>query len=114
MQVHAHAEDRLLIARVEGRFDAHGIERFTSHVVERVNADTPNVTIDLSSVEFMDSSALAGLVKTLKRTMEHAGSIVLIAPSDPARIILELTRLDEVFPTAASLVEARAQLLADA
>lgn len=111
MQIHAHYEAHLVLASIEGRFDAHGIERFTSQVVEQVDAASENVIVDLSLVEFMDSSALAGLVKVLKRTMEHAGSIVLVDPSPAARIILELTRLDEVFAQASSIEDARRLLL---
>lgn len=107
MRVHANYEPRLIVAAVEGRFDVHGMEEFNQAVIERVDADTPNVVIDLSAVEFMDSSALSGLVRTLKRSMTHDGSIVLAAPSPAARIILELTRLDEVFPKAPSVAQAR-------
>lgn len=111
MQIQARYEAHLVLATIEGRFDAHGIEHFTAQVIEHVDADSENVIVDLSSVEFMDSSALAGLVKVLKRTMEHDGSIVLVDPSPAARIILELTRLDEVFPIAPSLEDARRTLL---
>ncbi len=114
MQVQAHYETQLVIAAVEGRFDAHGIEHFTSQVVEQVDADSSNVILDLSEVEFMDSSALAGIVKTLKRTMQHGGSLILVNPSSAARIILELTRLDEVFAQAPSIEDARRLLLAAA
>ena len=112
MQINVHHHTSLLVAVVEGRFDAHGIDRFHPEVVDQVGATHPNVIIDLSRVEFMDSSALAALVKTLKRTMEHGGSIVLAGVTDAARIILELTRLDEVFPQAPSVEDARRLLVA--
>jgi anti-sigma B factor antagonist len=112
MHIHVQHHTNLLVATIEGRFDAHGIDRFNPEVVDQVGATHPNVIVDLSQVDFMDSSALAGLVKTLKRTMEHGGSIVLAGVTDAARIILELTRLDEVFAQAPSVEDARRLLVA--
>jgi anti-sigma B factor antagonist len=107
MRVHITQEPRVVLATVEGRFDVHGMDQF-NRVLDLVSDETPNVIIDLSAVEFMDSSALSGLVRTLKRTMTHQGSIVLANASSAARIILELTRLDEVFGRAESVAAARA------
>jgi len=107
MRVQVSYEPRLIVAAIEGRFDVHGMEDFDKAVIQRVSAELPNVVIDLSGVDFMDSSALSGLVRTLKRTMSHNGSIVLANASAAARIILELTRLDEVFGKADSVGEAR-------
>jgi anti-sigma B factor antagonist len=106
MRVHINQEPRLIVATVEGRFDVHGMDQF-NQVVDLVSDELPNVIIDLSAVEFMDSSALSGLVRTLKRTMMHHGWIVLANASSAARIILELTRLDEVFGRAESVEAAR-------
>jgi len=39
--------------------------------------------------------------------MHHGGDVVIVALSDTARIILELTRLDEVFPRVDSFAAAR-------
>lgn len=100
----------LIVARVEGRFDAHSVDEYTAHVVDAVDDVRPNVIVDLHQVEFMDSSALAALVTTLKRTMERGGDTLLARLSDAARIILELTRLDQVFVQAPSVEDARARL----
>jgi anti-sigma B factor antagonist len=111
MQVQVTIEPGLVAAVISGRFDAHGIERFDREVVAIIDAEHAHVIIDLAEVEFMDSSALAGLVRALKATVAHSGSVTLVAVSDAARIILELTRLDAVFTTAASMADARANTL---
>jgi len=107
MEVHVRAHSGILETRVIGRFDAHTVEAFTQKVVEGVGPATPTVALDLGAVEFMDSSALAALVTTLKRSMQHGGEVLIVALSDTARIILELTRLDEVFPRVDSFATAR-------
>ena len=114
MEVTSDIEPGLIIATVRGRFDAHTVGTYVATVVDLVSPDYPNVIVDLSGVEFMDSSALAALVTTLKRTMEQRGQIVLAGAADAARIILELTRLDQVFTQADSTDQARLRLAAPA
>jgi len=82
---------------IQGRFDAHTVGPYITEVTERIDADHATVVIDLGGVDFIDSSALAALVTTLKRTLEYGGDVVLSRVSPSAHIILELTRLDEVF-----------------
>lgn len=114
MKVNVTTDTGVIIATISGRFDAHGIETFDRSVLSLIDDANPHVVIDLEKVEFMDSSALAGLVRALKATIEHSGSITLAGVSDAARIILELTRLDSVFATAETAADARAQVLAAA
>lgn len=107
MHIVVNTEAAFVAVAVTGRFDAHGIEDFDRQVVQVIDAVHPHVGIDLSDVEFMDSSALAGLVRTLKATVAYAGSMTLVNVSDAARIILELTRLDAVFAVVSTMSDAR-------
>ena len=52
---------------LSGRFDAHEAEGFRAAVDPALGAETPVVDIDLSDVEFLDSTALAELVRLMKR-----------------------------------------------
>ncbi len=68
-------------------------------VISEIGPDRADPRVDLAGVEFLDSSALACLVRTLKALhRERRPVVTLVAVSDPARIILELTRLDGVVP----------------
>ncbi|MEV8272366.1 STAS domain-containing protein [Microbacterium sp. NPDC077184] len=100
MHLTVSREPDLIAATVSGRFDAHRVEEFDRRVIGLIDESRPHVYLDLSEVEFMDSSALAALVRTLKATLAHAGSTTIVEVSDAVRIILELTRLDEVFRVA--------------
>ncbi len=112
MEINLDREPHITRVGIEGRFDAHTVPQYITEVVEQIDGDRPNVILDLSGVEFMDSSALAALVKTLKRSMEHGGDVILVGIADAARIILELTRLDRVFTRAESTEAARTRVLA--
>ncbi|MEA5553483.1 STAS domain-containing protein [Anabaena cylindrica UHCC 0172] len=53
--------------------------------------------IDLSEVDFMDSSGLVPLVQGLKAVRQSGCRLVLCNVKAPVRLILELTKLDSVF-----------------
>ncbi len=82
---------------LNGRFDAHETDAFRA-TFDGLNDDgIHHITVGLGDVEFLDSTALAELVRGMKRCRENGGDLVLSSLSDPVRVILELTRLDAAF-----------------
>lgn len=79
-----------------GRFDAHELPAFRA-AVDPLVRDGGTVNLDLGNVVFVDSSALAELVRAQKSAHACGGTLVLTALSDPVRVILELTALAQVF-----------------
>lgn len=61
-----------------------------------------HLVIDLSGVEFMDSSGLGAMVSALKAAKAKGGDVALLAPQPQVRGLIELTRLQTVFPIAGS------------
>lgn len=84
-----------------GRFDAFETEAFRSTLDSLVEAGATSVSVDLAQVHFIDSSGLAELVRAMKHCREVEGDLILVNPSDPVVVILELTRLDAAFEISA-------------
>ena len=80
-----------------GRFDAHEIEGFRLVFEPLLTEPGTVVRVDLANVVFVDSSALAELLRSQRAAREADGDLVLVNMSDPVRIILELTALEQVF-----------------
>src|SRR4051812_34787922 len=59
--------------------------------------DAFTITLDVSGIEFVDSSGLGVLVAVLKRMRFVGGDLVIRAPSRSLRKLLGLTGLDKVF-----------------
>lgn len=57
-----------------------------------------DVTLDMSRLDFIDSTGLSVLVGAYKRAQENGRSIVLRAPRPSARKVLEISGLDTVIP----------------
>lgn len=83
------------ILELDGRFDAHT----SKPVQDWLTADdaNPNAIINLSGVNFIDSTALAVLVQGMKRCREKGGDLHLCDMQQATRIIFELTRFDKAF-----------------
>lgn len=85
------------VISLSGRFDAHEVDGYRKAADPVVDVSDASVVIDLGAVNFIDSSALAELVRSMKHVRERGGELVLRNPSDPVRVILELTGLDLAF-----------------
>ncbi len=80
-----------------GRFDAFETAQFAAAINELLAKGVTTIEVDLSEIHFVDSSALAELVRVHKRCEQAGGELILWEPSDPVTVILELTRLDAAF-----------------
>lgn len=49
------------------------------------------IAVDLEHVSFMDSTGLRSIVSCVRRVGEAEGELAIVAPSGPARRILEIT-----------------------
>jgi anti-anti-sigma factor len=64
---------------------------------EVVQAGTTLVLVDLQAITFIDSSGLGGLVNAFKSTRAAGGKLVLCSVCEQARMLLEITGMDQVF-----------------
>lgn len=64
-----------------------------------------HVGVVLSEVSYIDSSGIAALVEGFQAARANGGSFALVAVSDAVRAVLELARLDRVFPIVADAAD---------
>jgi anti-sigma B factor antagonist len=82
---------------ISGRFDAHQVSQVQQEFDALLAAGARFIILDLSDVNFVDSSALAVMVRGMKRCRERNGELLLCGLRQPVRIIFELTRMDRAF-----------------
>jgi anti-sigma B factor antagonist len=90
-----HASTNLL--KISGSFDIYTAVEVRDWLEKSTSEAPANIVVDLSEVNFIDSTALATLVQGMKRAREKNGDIRLSGLQQPVRMVLELTRLDKVF-----------------
>lgn len=96
------------VVAVSGEVDLHAVPRFRSAVQDaesKAGREDPLILVDLSEVEFMDSSGLGVLIGH-HRELEESGGELRIVTGEAALKILRLTSLDTVFGIYASREEA--------
>lgn len=80
--------------------------------IDRILKEAPRATIvDLSRLDYLDSSGLGLLLSLSKEYGSHGGRLILVT-NDAVDNILDLTRLSGIFSTAESLADAQ-QMVAD-
>ena len=82
---------------ISGRFDAHQVAQVQQEFDALLTAGARFILLDLTNVNFVDSSALAVMVRGMKRCRERNGELLLCGLRQPVRIIFELTRMDRAF-----------------
>lgn len=93
MELKSQLAGDISIAQLSGRFDSYEAPRLTSWF-EQANS---KVIVNLTDVSFVDSSALALLVKGMKHCRQRGGDLALCGLQQPVKVIFELTRLDKAF-----------------
>lgn len=83
------------VLELSGRFDAHMAPSVKTW--QDSHASEANVVINLAGVHFVDSTALATLVRGMKHCRQQGGDLRLCGVQQPVRIIFELTKLDKAF-----------------
>ena len=91
------SSDGHVLIELVGRFDAHETEALRVLVDEVLSTGASSIVFSLSEVNFIDSTGLAELVRTMKGCRERGGEVILDGVSNAVRIILELTKLDAAF-----------------
>ena len=110
MQTNAIARedgDGYVLVRLSGEVDLSWSQDVRRVVLDAIAGGRP-VGVELSAVDYIDSSGIAALVEGLQQSRQRGLRFALVAVSDAVRAVLELARLDRVFalvPDAHSLRE---------
>ena len=90
-------ERQVVLFKPQGSIDLDSGTVLSEQMAEIKPQDHQLWVIDLSDVDFMDSSGLVPLVKGLTTARQSGCRLVLCSVKAPVKLILELTQLDLVF-----------------
>jgi anti-sigma B factor antagonist len=87
----------VLLVRVSGEVDLSWSQSIRKAVLEALGKSSA-VGVDLSAVSYIDSSGIAALVEGFQTARGKGQRFALVAASASVRAVLQLARLDRVFP----------------
>jgi len=89
--------NNVLVVRVaEKRVDASKAPAFKEEMTKCIDSGHNQLVLDLSSVDFVDSSGLGAIVSCLKR-LGPRGSLAVAGAQGAVSRLFTLTRMDKVF-----------------
>ena len=93
---------------MSGDLDIDNATEFSARLDAMTAAAAVHVTVELSGVQFIDSSGLNALVVGARETKRRGGSFVVAAPSTYVARVFDLVRLDESLDIVGSVDDALA------
>jgi anti-sigma B factor antagonist len=104
---HRSEGDRTIL-EVGGEVDVYTAPKLRERLVELVGEGHYKIIVDMTKVEFLDSTGLGVLVGGLKRVRSHDGTLALVCNQERILKIFRITGLTKVFPMFDTLDEALA------
>lgn len=89
--------DQWSVLAVNGEVDVATAPRLRERLIQLVNQGRHHVVVDLSGVDFLDSTGLGVLIGALKRVRTHDGELALVCSEPRVLKVFEITGLTKVF-----------------
>lgn len=100
MDIVVHEADTdVAVLECSGQLNVVSAPTFRETVAQVVTGGRPRVVLELSTVEFMDSSGLGALAGCLETARQAGGDLRIAAPSDQVEMVLKLSDMDEILRT---------------
>lgn len=97
MKVNITVIDNKVVIKLEGSLYVEDALLLRTKALSYFQEGHNNFLIDLSQVDYIDSSGLGALVALQKRALEHHGSLKLHGLTGVVQELFELTRLNKIF-----------------
>ncbi len=98
MNISARRIDQATILDVSGNIDMSNSPEVRKALLQEIRSKrAPRVVVNLSSVDYIDSSGVASLIEGLKASRESGARLVLFGLNESAREVLKISRLLKLF-----------------
>lgn len=108
MEISRIIEDDISILSLSGNLLG---EKDSTPIVESVSVslshNSNRFIVDLSNLKYINSTGLSVLITILTKSRNAGGEMILVNLPDQLLNLLQITKLTEVFPQAASIEEAK-------
>jgi anti-sigma B factor antagonist len=111
-----HLDEHNIVLRVVGEIHATTAPQFSERLNAAISEGRTGVVLDLTGVEFIDSTGLSVLLNGLRRVTRVRGAMVIACANPTVLRLFEITKLDSTFdivPDCDEAVERIRQVAAD-
>lgn len=86
-----------LVFKLRGSLDLATAPSVRAALLEAADEGKHEIIVDLTQLEFLDSTGLGALIGAYRRAVEHAGRVALVVSDGPIARLLNITGLMRVF-----------------
>lgn len=98
LRVSSRSQGDHIVLSLAGEIDLYTAPRLQTELTAALAGTKPaQIVVDMSAVEFCDSTGMNVLLAAHRLASEKGGDLALAAPRPPVRKILEVTGLQSVF-----------------
>ncbi|MFF8997671.1 STAS domain-containing protein [Streptomyces achromogenes] len=105
--------DRSAVLGVAGDVDLHTASTLRERAVSVVEEGVPHLVLDLSQVDFVDSTGLSALISLLHAAQKANGSVRLAAVPDRLDRMVNMTGISQLLPVHPTVADALGGQAAD-
>ncbi len=106
LEIHESAREDIVILTLKGRVTMEESEILREHVQKVIAPDHARVILDLTHVDFVDSTGLGGMVICYTSVKRMDGALKLVNPNKRNIELLALTKLHTIFEVFVDLQDA--------
>jgi len=104
-------DDHVVVARLTGELDISAAERTGKRIAEAVPSSARGLVVDMSELEFMDSSGVSMLFSLARQVGSHRQQLRVVAPPGrPVSRVLQIVEFDRAAPVDADVDSAVAEI----
>jgi anti-sigma B factor antagonist len=107
-----HLDDWFTRISLDGRMDLEGTRAIDQQFAFATSTQPLKLAVDLSSVSFVASIGLRTLLTAARAQAGRGGTMVLVAPNEMVRRVLETSGIDSIVPVLNDWPSAQARLQA--
>jgi anti-anti-sigma factor len=108
-----HRDDDVVVARLTGELDISAADRTGKKIAEAVPSSARGLVVDMSELEFMDSSGVSMLFTLARQVGSHRQQLRVVAPPGrPVSRVLQIVEFERAAPVDVDVDSAVAEITA--
>jgi anti-sigma B factor antagonist len=110
MRLHEYRENDIDVLELEGEIDLHYAPVLRDLLCGKARSRCHSLLLDVSRVEFIDSTGLAAIIDYLRKSNSFGGRFCIGGVGEQLQPIFEIIRLDRAMPIFAEVAKAKQAL----
>lgn len=96
LSIRQEQKEDINVVYLSGEIDAYTAPKLRETLIPLAEQPGKNITVDLTDVQYIDSTGLGIFIGVLKATHAHEGTLALTGMSERIQRLFSITGLDEV------------------